>query len=105
MDDPYARFTALRFERPAPHVLRITISAPGRLNAVDAAMHRELAEVWTVVDRDPETHVAIVQGEGAAFSAGGDLALVQEMATDHATRIRVWREARDLVYNVVNCSK
>lgn len=105
MDDRYAQFTNLRFEQAAPHVLRITISAPGRLNAVSAAMHRELADVWTVVDRDPQTRVAIIQGEGGAFSSGGDLDLVEEMAHDHAVRIRVWREARDLVYNVLNCSK
>jgi len=105
MPDPYAQFTSLRFERPEPHVLRIVMSAPGRLNAADAAMHRELADVWTAVDRDLDTRVAIITGEGNVFSAGGDLALVQEMAEDYAVRVRVLREARDLVYNILNCSK
>ncbi len=105
MNDRYAQFASLHFESPAPHVLRIIMSNPGRLNAADAAMHRDLAAVWTEIDRDPETYVAIIQGEGNAFSAGGDLDLVQQMAADHATRIRVLREARDLVYNVINCSK
>jgi len=105
MDDRYARFESLRFEQPAPHVLRITMSAPGHLNAAGAAMHRDLAEVWTVIDRDPDTRVAIIRGEGDVFSAGGDFDLVEEMATDHAVRVRVLREARDLVYNVLNCSK
>src|SRR5579883_2654012 len=104
MNDRYAQFTSLRFESPAPHVLRIIMSNPGRLNAAHAAMHRDLAAVWTEIDRDPETYVAIIQGEGDAFSAGGDLDLVQQMAADHATRVRVLREARDLVYNVINCS-
>jgi len=105
MPDPYAHFTSLRFERPEPHVLRIVMNAPGRLNAADAVMHRELADVWTAVDRDPDTRVAIITGEGNVFSAGGDLALVQEMAEDYAVRVRVLREARDLVYNILNCSK
>jgi len=105
VDDPYARFDSLRFERPEPHILRITMSAPGRLNAAGAAMHRDLADVWSAVDRDPETRVAIIQGEGQVFSAGGDLDLVQEMADDYAVRVRVLREARDLVYNILNCSK
>ena len=105
MLDRYARFASLRFERPEPQILRIVMSAPGRLNAAGAAMHRDLADVWTEIDRDPDTRVAIIQGEGRAFSAGGDLDLVEEMADDYAVRIRVWREARDLVYNVVNCSK
>jgi len=105
MADQYAQFTSLRFERPEPHILRIIMAAPGRLNAANAGMHRDLADVWTVVDRDPATRVAIIRGEGRAFSAGGDLDLVQEMADDYAVRIRVLREARDLVYNVINCSK
>ncbi len=103
--DRYAQFASLRFERPEPHVLRIIMSSPGRLNAAGAAMHRDLADVWTAVDRDLDTRVAIIQGEGNVFSAGGDLDLVQEMAEDYAVRIRVLREARDLVYNVINCSK
>ena len=39
------------------------------------------------------------------FSGGGDLALVEDMATDFEVRTRVWKEARDLVYNVINCDK
>ena len=61
--DPYAAFPSLRFERPEPGVLRIVLDGPG-LNAVDAAMHRELADVWLAVDRDPETRVAIITGAG-----------------------------------------
>ncbi|WP_310678068.1 enoyl-CoA hydratase/isomerase family protein, partial [Burkholderia multivorans] len=47
----------------------------------------------------------VIRGEGKGFSAGGDLALVEAMANDYDVRARVWREARDLVYNVINCSK
>ena len=68
-------------------------------------MHRDLADVWTAVDRDPETNVVLVTGAGKAFSAGGDLDLVTDMDADFAVRIRVLREARDLVYNVINCAK
>jgi len=104
-DDRYAGFAPLLFDRPAPHVLRVTMSTPGRLNAAGPDMHRALADVWLAVDRDEDTRVAIITGEGGVFSAGGDLDMVREMARDHATRIRVMREARDLVYNVINCSK
>ena len=105
MSDPYADFQSLRFERPAEHVLKVVMDAPGRLNAAGHEMHRELAEVWSVIDRDPETRVAIIAGAGGAFSSGGDLDLVMDMADDFETRIRVLREARDLVYNVIDCSK
>ena len=105
MTDPYGEFGSLRFERPEPGVLRLVMSAPGKLNAAGHEMHRDLANVWLAVDRDPDTRVVIVTGEGRAFSAGGDLGLVEDMADDFAVRIRVLREARDLVYNVINCSK
>jgi enoyl-CoA hydratase len=81
------------------------MSKPGRLNAADHDMHRDLANVWLAVDRDPETRAVVVRGEGNAFSSGGDLDMVREMSEDFELRTVVFREARDLVYNIVNCSK
>jgi enoyl-CoA hydratase len=101
----YDRFEGLRFERPADGVLRILIDNPDKRNAVDRARHGALADVWPEVDRDPVTRVAIVQGVGTAFSAGGDLEMVRDVIADENTRLGVLREARDLVYNLVNCSK
>ena len=104
MSDLYAAFPSLRCERPEPGVLRVVLEAPG-LNSVGPQMHRDLAEVWLAVDRDPETRVAIIQGEGKAFSAGGSFDLIQKMIDDYGERTRVMREARDIVMNVINCSK
>ena len=36
----------------------------------------------------------------SAFSAGGDLDLVEEIANDPEVRRRVFHEARDLVYDI-----
>src|SRR6202012_539610 len=44
-------------------------------------------------------------GAGRAFSAGGDFEMVEEMIDSFEARARVWREAKDLVYNIINCSK
>lgn len=105
MTDFATSFPSLRFDTPADGVLRVTMESHGRLNAAGADMHRELAEVWNAVDREPSVRAAIITGAGAAFSAGGDLDLVTEMADDFAVRVRVLREARDLVHNVIDCSK
>src|SRR3954453_22074326 len=104
MADLYAAFPNLRFDRPAPSVLRITLDGPN-LNAVGHAVHRELADVWLAVDRDPHTNVALLTGAGRAFSAGGSFDLIDDITTDYAVRTRVLREARDIVPNVINCSK
>jgi enoyl-CoA hydratase len=95
MADRYAAYQRLKFDRPAEGVLRITMRNPGRLNAADKAMHFELAEIWRDIDADPDVRCAVLTGEGAAFSAGGDFEM----------RVRIFKEARDIVYNVINCSK
>ena len=104
MTDPYADFPDLRFERPAAGVLALVLDSPG-LNAVSPAMHRQLADVWPVIDREEQTRVAVIRGEGRGFSSGGRFDLIEGMIDDYETRARTMREARDLVYNVINCSK
>jgi enoyl-CoA hydratase len=105
MNTLYDKYEELRFEDVEPGILRLILDTPGRLNAVGRGMHTQLAEVWKTIDTDPQVDVVIVQGAGEAFSAGGDLDLVEEMADDFEVRARVFREARDLVYNILNCSK
>lgn len=101
----YDAYERLKIDWAGDGVLRVTISAPGRLNAVDATGHRELAEIWRDADADDDVRAIVVRGEGAAFSAGGDLDMIEEMMADYAVRSRVLREARDIVYNVINCAK
>jgi enoyl-CoA hydratase len=86
-------------------VLELVLDAPGKLNAVDGALHRDLAYVWRDIDADPRVRAVLLRAEGRAFSAGGDIAWVQELADDFSARARGFREARDLVHNMVNCSK
>jgi enoyl-CoA hydratase len=101
----YDEFTSLELDRPEPWILRLTLNTPGKLNAVGHEAHGHLAEIWKAIDRDDETRVVLVRGAGGAFSSGGDLALVEDIARDWDTRLRVFHEARDLVYNIVDCSK
>ena len=103
--DYYARYNTLAISRHAEGVLEIVMGAPGRLATADHDGHRELAQIWRDFDADPESRVAILRSEGKGFSGGGDLKLVQDIADDFAVRARVWREAKDLVYNIINCSK
>ena len=102
----YSAYQELKIRRVEPGILEIVMRAEeGKLSVTTARMHAEMARVWLDVDRDPETRVAILRGEGRGFSAGGDLKMVEEMTRDFAVRARVWREAKDLVYNLINCSK
>lgn len=104
MTSRYEAFPDLTFDRPAPGVLRITLDGPG-LNAVNHAVHGQIADVWPVVDRDPETKVALIQGAGKGFSSGGSFEMIEDVITEEEHHLRVMREARDLVRNVIECSK
>jgi enoyl-CoA hydratase len=77
----------------------------GKMNSTDAAMHSELADIWRDIDSDPTVNAVILTGQGKHFSAGGDFGLVERVAEDSQIRVRVWKEARDIVYNLINCSK
>jgi enoyl-CoA hydratase len=102
----YAReFPSLKFFAPERGILELVIANPGRMNAATEEMHRDLAGVWRAIDVDDEVRAVIVRGEGANFSSGGDFGMIDRMIADEATLIRVWKEAGDLVYNLINCSK
>src|SRR6186997_2694508 len=102
----YSRYKDLKIRRLEPGILELVMGEEGgKLSTATAQLHKELAEIWVDIDRDPETRVAILRGAGKGFSAGGDLAMVEQITQDFAARARVWREARDLVYNLINCSK
>src|SRR5947209_15954154 len=102
----YSEYRELSIRRLEPGILEIVMRAEeGKLSITNARMHPEMARLWSDVDRDAETRVATLRGEGRGFSAGGHLKMVEEMTHDFAVRARVWREAKDLVYNLINCSK
>ena len=105
MQSCYDLYTRLKFDRPHPRVLRITLASPLKMGAMDATMHREVSEIWKVVDADPSVSAIIVTGEGRNFSAGGDLNHERKVCDDYAQRMEAMREARNLVNWMINCSK
>ncbi|MEJ0046536.1 MAG: enoyl-CoA hydratase-related protein [Rhodospirillales bacterium] len=108
MSDRYAAYSRLKFDRPDagnPRILRITLDRPERLNALDAEGHREITGVWRDIDADPEVDVVILRGAGKGFSSGGDFEMIEAMMADFDVLARTWKEARDLVYNLINCGK
>lgn len=75
----------------------------GKLPMAAHEGHWELSAIWRDVGADDPVRCAVLRGDGMGFSGGGDLALVQDMASNFEVRARDWKEAGDLVYNVVNC--
>jgi len=105
MLERYSQYKRLRFETPAAGVLRVIMHNPESLNSADILMHGELGAVWRDIDADPNVAVAILTGDGKAFSAGGDFDMIERITSDFQIRAQIWKEAKDIVYNIVNCSK
>jgi enoyl-CoA hydratase len=104
MADRYEDFPSLRFEPSGDGVLHIVLDSPG-LNSVNPQMHRDLADMWPTIDKDDSVRAVLVRGEGKAFSSGGNFDLLDDMINDYSSRIRIMREARDLVMNMVSFTK
>lgn len=63
-------------------IAMVTLFNPDKLNALNAAMWRRLREVMGELAADNSLRCVVVQGEGSAFAAGGDL---EEFRTARAT--------------------
>ena len=101
----YSQYQHLLFERKEHGILFITINRPEMLNATDARLHWELSRVWLDIGDDPDTRVVVITGAGRAFSAGGDLDMIETFQGNIEVISGVMKEASDIVYNIVNLDK
>lgn len=86
-------------------VVTIAFDRPASLNAFDAVLHTEFARAIVDVAQEPESDVVVITGNGRAFSAGGDLAW-QQFAADHPAAFEITvREAKQIVFGMIDCEK
>lgn len=73
-------------------VATVTLSHPGRLNAMNRAMWRELRALFEVqLNPDAALRCVVLQGEGVAFCAGGDISEYPAFRFDEAS-LRTFHE-------------
>jgi enoyl-CoA hydratase len=75
----------------------VTLNRPGRLNAIDAAMHEALIQLLPRVDRDTRTKVMIVTGAGRGFCSGGDIKIAEAKLRGESVRT-VWDDGQGRVH-------
>lgn len=92
----------IRLDHDGP-VRIVRLNRPEQLNAINDELHRGLTDLFPQLSADVDARVAVVTGEGRAFSAGGDFDLLDRMATDRALRRDVIAEGRELVLNMIRC--
>ena len=61
-------------EEPAPHVRRLTLNRPDRLNTMTAELCEALHEQLREIERDRSCRAVVLTGAGRGFCAGLDLA-------------------------------
>ena len=54
-------------------VAQVTMSHPGKFNAMSRAMWRELRDVFDSIQQRNEVYCVLIQGENGHFCAGGDI--------------------------------
>ena len=92
----------IRVETDGP-VRIVRLSRPEQLNAINPELHLGLTKVFPQLSADRDARVAVITGEGRAFSAGGDFELLDNMAKDRALREETIAEGRELVLNMLRC--
>jgi len=92
----------VRVESDGP-VRIVRLSRPEQLNAVNEDLHLGLTRLFPQLSADRDARVAVITGEGRAFSAGGDFDLLDRMVKDRALRRDVIAEGRELVLNMIRC--
>lgn len=86
-------------------VLRITIDRPEARNALDTPQMRALASIFQTAPEDPEVRVIVLTGAGRVFSAGGDVASMQEKIDKPELWDEVSTALRAVIMSLVACNK
>lgn len=94
----YSRYQHLKTARQGS-ILTVTFNRPEALNAINAEMHTELSEIFADINKDSDTNVVVLTGNGRAFSAGGDIKWFQHMTTEQLDDL--FAEARKIIIDLL----
>src|ERR671924_1032300 len=94
----YSRYYSLSCERQEK-VLIVSLNRPEALNAINAALHTELSQVFADIALDQETNAVVLTGKGRAFSAGGDITWFQDLTPPQLEAL--FTEARKIIVDLL----
>jgi enoyl-CoA hydratase len=81
----------------------VRLNRPEQLNATNHELHKGLAGLFPQIDADDEACAVVLTGNGKAFSAGGDFAYLDELASDADLRKETLAHGRQIVTSMVGC--
>jgi enoyl-CoA hydratase/carnithine racemase len=81
----------------------VRLNRPDELNATNRELHAGLASLFPQLSADADARVAVITGNGNAFSAGGDFNYIDELARDRELRDETLVHAKQIVTGMVAC--
>jgi len=99
---PYDLPEELEVEIDGP-VRLVRLNRPDQLNATNHRLHQGLAELFPQLNADADARVAIITGNGKAFSAGGDFEYLDELSKDPDLRRQTLAHGSQIVAGMVGC--
>jgi enoyl-CoA hydratase/carnithine racemase len=99
---PYDLPEELEVEIDGP-VRLVRLNRPDQLNATNHRLHQGLAELFPQLNADADARVAVITGNGKAFSAGGDFEYLDELSKDPDLRRQTLAHGRQIVAGMVGC--
>ena len=93
----------VRLERDGA-IATVTLSSPGRMNALDKAMWARLGEVAKEVDADERLRCVVIRGDGdKAFAAGADIAEFHRERANSTQARKYSREGINWMAAIAGC--
>ena len=100
----FEHFERIRATRDG-RVLTLTLTGANPVNAVDSAMHHELARVFIDAQDDADSDLVVLTGAGRAFCAGGDTTWFRTQIEDPATFRAIGPEAKRIITSLLDLEK
>jgi enoyl-CoA hydratase/carnithine racemase len=85
------------------HVLIVRLNRPEQLNATNHELHGGIAALFPQLDADLDARVAVLTGNGRAFSAGGDFDYLDELTGDADLRRQTLVDGKAIVTGMMAC--
>jgi 2-(1,2-epoxy-1,2-dihydrophenyl)acetyl-CoA isomerase len=82
----------------ADGVATLLLNRPQVLNAMDGEMMRQLRPAVEALEQDPAVRAVVLRGEGAAFMAGGDVAVFHKHLAELPELILTWGTEMHLAF-------
>lgn len=93
----------IRTEHTGP-IATVTLSNPGKLNAIDVSMWDSLARTFNALSADESLRCVIVRGEGDNFAAGADIEEFSSVRSTYAQGVAYHTQTiANALHAIANC--